>query len=203
MYYIADNGANSPLSAHNKLQRDEMRNTFIYISALALLILSHQTGAAEELETLSAYKVNTYNLGALLEFQESANISLANFEPLMITSSKADILNDQSKSADAMSTTADISSARGFAIAAEYKPTAQLSVQGAFGMATNNWGSLDAAERQSSWEANLGLVYKLLDNLNYEIHFGYMETGDLFKERNSYSDVENIIMVSNKISMSF
>lgn len=180
-----------------------MRNTFIYISALALLILSHQTGAAEELETLSAYKVNTYNLGALLEFQESANISLANFEPLMITSSKADILNDQSKSADAMSTTADISSARGFAIAAEYKPTAQLSVQGAFGMATNNWGSLDAAERQSSWEANLGLVYKLLDNLNYEIHFGYMETGDLFKERNSYSDVENIIMVSNKISMSF
>lgn len=179
-----------------------MKKIVLHIVPLIFLLIPFQAVAAEELETLSAYKVTTYNLGALLDFQESSDISLQNYEPLMITSTKADILNDQVASGDPMKTTADLGATRGFAIAAEYTPHPQFSVQGAFGMARNSWDP-SVAEHESSWEANLGLVYKLLNNLNYEIHFGYMETGDIFKERSSYSDVENIIMVSNKLSMSF
>ena len=179
-----------------------MRHYALHIASFLLLLLPQQAFAADERETLSAYKVTTYNLGALLEYQESQHINLRNFEPLMITSTKADILNDQVISGDRMKTTADLGASRGFAISAEYTPHPQISVQGAFGMAKNSWDP-SVAEHESSWEANLGLVYKLLDNLNYEVHFGYMDTGDLFKERSTYSDVEAIIMVSNKLSMSF
>lgn len=179
-----------------------MRKSALHIVSLILLLMPLQASAADKLETLSAYKVTTYNLGALLDYQESQDISLQNYEPLMITSTKADILNDQVVSGDTMKTTADLGASRGFAISAEYTPHPQISVQGAFGMTKNSWDP-SVAEHESSWEANLGLVYKLLNNLNYEVHFGYMDTGDLFKERSTYSDVEAIIMVSNKLSMSF
>jgi hypothetical protein len=35
------------------------------------------------------------------------------------------------------------------------------------------------------------------------MHFGFMDTGDLFKRNNAYSDVESIVMISNQLSMSF
>ena len=79
-----------------------------------------------------------------------------------------------------------------------------ISLQGALGVTRNLWtpelmGDLNGA----SWEANLGVIYKFLDKLSYELHFGYMDTGTLFSDRSSYSDVESIIMISNKISLSF
>lgn len=179
-----------------------MKRIITYFTPVFFLLLAVGNSQAEEPEMLSAYKVTTYNLGALMDFQGSSDIRLRNYEPLMITSSKADMLNDQAASSNQLSTTPDIGSSTGFAISAEYQPLSKFLVQGTFGMTRNNWNpGLD--EHESSWEANLGLVYRLLDNLNYEVHFGYMETGDLFRERNSYSDVENIIMVSNKLSMSF
>lgn len=179
-----------------------MKKIFIYLAPLLITFGVVHNSTAEEFEKLSAYKVTTYNLGALMDFQETADIRLQNFEPLLITSTKADILNHQSLTEPSLRTTPDLGTSTGFAISAEYKPTDSFSLQGTFGMAKNNWDpSLD--EHESSWEANLGLVYKLLDNLNYEVHFGYMETGDVFKERSTYSDVESIIMVSNKLSMSF
>lgn len=179
-----------------------MKKLIIYLTPLLFLTCTLQNASAEELEMLSAYKVTTYNLGALMDFQETADIQLRNYEPLMITSTKADILNHQSLTESSLRTTPDLGTSTGFAISAQYQPTNQFAVQGTFGIAKNNWDP-SVAEHESSWEANLGVVYRLLDNLNYEVHFGYMETGDVFKERNSYSDVESIIMVSNKLSMSF
>ncbi len=159
------------------------------------------TGAyAGELEGVSAYKVTTYSLGTSFDFQ--SDVSLRNFEPLLITSSKADILNSQLLDDSSLQTSVDLYAFTGFAISAEYHHDSRLALQGTFGVAQNAWNS-EPGLRGSGWEASLGVVYKLLGNLNYELHFGYMDPGNLFKERNSYSDVENIIMVSNKISMSF
>ncbi|MDP3480645.1 MAG: hypothetical protein Q8R88_12805, partial [Desulfoprunum sp.] len=70
------------------------------------------------------------------------------------------------------------------------------------GVTKNNWGS-NTSKHDSSWEANLGLIYKMYKNFSYQVHFGYMDTGDLFKERNTYKDVESIIMVNNQLTMSF
>jgi hypothetical protein len=158
--------------------------------------------SAQELETHSVYKVTTYNLGALLDDRNNTNLSLRNYEPLLITSTKADILNSQPLVSPHLNTTPLPNATRGFAISAEYNASAQIAVQGVFGVTKNNWESQNL-DQNSSWEANLGLVYRFLDNLSYEIHFGYMETGSLLSERSSYSDVESIIMVSNKLTMSF
>ncbi len=177
-----------------------MKKVLAYILP-AIVAGSLATGAfAGEIEGLSAYKVTTYSLGSTVDFQ--ADVSLRNFEPLLITSSKADILNSQLLGDGLLQTSADMESSSGFAISAEYHPDSRLALQGTFGVAQNAWNS-ELGLRGSGWEASLGVVYKLLDNLNYELHFGYMEPGSLFKERNSYNDVESIIMVSNKISMSF
>ena len=39
--------------------------------------------------------------------------------------------------------------------------------------------------------------------LAYEVHFGYMDTGDLFQEVDTYSEVESILMISNQLTLSF
>lgn len=178
-----------------------MRYTPLCIGVLIALTLT--SGAmAGDLETHSVYKVTTYNLGALLGDQGSAGISMQNYEPLLITNTTADILNEHPINTDHLNGTSSINRAQGFAIAAEYNASPQFAVQGVLGV-TQNGKTPSALEDKSSWEANLGLIYRLLDNLSYEVHFGYMETGDLFRERSSYSDVESIIMVSNKLTMSF
>ncbi len=158
---------------------------------------------AQELETHSVYKVTTYNLGALLEDKNNPNLSLRNYEPLLITSTKADILNNRAVVSQHPNTTPTPNATRGFAISAEYSASPQIAVQGIFGVTKNNSWETQNLDQNASWEANLGLVYRFLDNLSYEIHFGYMETGSLLSERSSYSDVESIIMVSNKLTMSF
>ncbi len=72
-------------------------------------------------------------------------------------------------------------------------------------ISTKNLWSPDSINygNESSWEANLGVIYKLMNNLSFELHFAYMDTGDLYTRRSSYSDVESIIMVSNRLTMSF
>lgn len=176
---------------------------FTSILSGIFIVLTCSFGAyAEEAQTHNLYKVTTYNLGALLGEQGAAGYSMQNYEPLLITSTKADILNEQQIASDQIDSAGLASAAQGFAISAEYSATPQLAVQGVFGI-TQIGKEPSAFNSPSSWEANLGVIYRFLDNLSYQIHFGYMETGDLFSERNSYSDAESIIMISNKLTMSF
>ncbi len=124
-------------------------------------------------------------------------------QALLITGSNRDLLNESMKNstdygiADSKPTT-DI-----FAVSAEFAATPELSLHGALGISKNKKDFTFDPEYNASWEANVGVIYKLFNNIRYEVHFGYMETGDLFKEKNSYTDVESIIMISNQLSMSF
>jgi hypothetical protein len=79
-----------------------------------------------------------------------------------------------------------------------------LTLATAIGLTRNLW-SPDSTEfeNKSSWEANLGVIYNLFNNLSYELHLGYMEPGNLFTNKSSYSNVESIIMISNKLTLSF
>ena len=171
------------------------------ISALIALSFAG-TALAAGPETHSVYKVTTYNLGALLGDQGGSRLTMQNFEPLMITSTKADILNANPNKSNLIKGTSSNNSAKGFAIAAEYSATQNIALQGVLGV-TQNLQTNTALDANASWEANLGLVYRFLDNLSYEVHFGYMDAGNLFKERSTYSDAESIIMISNKLTMSF
>ena len=123
----------------------------------------------------------------------------------MIASTTSDILNNElTPSVSWVETVPHTSSSKGIALSAQFEATEKISLLGAFGITRNLW-TPDNVEyaNESSWEANLGIIYKLVSNLSYELHFGYMDTGDLFSNHSSYSDVENIIMVSNQLTMSF
>ena len=162
---------------------------------------------AEDIATHSAYKITSYNLGTTLELEEPGNVQTArDFRPLLITSTKADIFNSEfeESSSWAGETTPQTTSTNSIALAAQYNATQNISLLGAFGLTRNLWTpDIENYESESGWEANLGVIYKLLNNFSYEMHFGYMDTGNLFTERSSYSDVESIIMVSNRLTMSF
>ena len=175
--------------------------THIFIICLLSATLCHAT----EGSTHHAYRVTSYNLGPILNFQQKSLFETADYSPLMITSTTSDILNSKLQpSVSWVEAIPHTSSSRGIALSAQFEATKNISVQGAFGITRNLWtpDNVDY-ENESSWEANLGFIYKLVDNLSYELHFGYMDTGNLFSEQSSYSDVENIIMVSNQLTMSF
>ncbi len=179
-----------------------MRYSFRLICSIFVLLAFAHGVQAEEPATHSLYKVTTFNLGSSVDFQDFSPVNSAKYRPLLITSTKVDILGADRFRDINFNISEDKSGVSGFAIAAEYSPLSKIAVQGVVGVTKNNWDP-NTAEHQSSWEANLGVIYKMFGNLRYEMHFGYMDTGDVFKERNTYTDVESIIMISNQLTMSF
>ena len=161
---------------------------------------------AEDLSTHHAYKVTSYNLGAIQGLQSNGPLNQSrDFKPLIITNTTSDILNSEHERTVSFDETAPHpSNISNITLSAQFDATNNISLQGSFGLTRNLWTpDLMGSMNGSSWEANLGVIYKLLNNLSYELHFGYMDTGDLFSNRSSYSDVENIIMISNQLSLSF
>lgn len=171
-----------------------------FIAASILAIASQAT--ADESVGHSLYKVTTYNLGTSLDFQDFSSInSQKRFDPLLITSTKADILGSDQLD-DPRHESFNKSATDGFAIAAQYSPSAKFALQGVVGITKNNFDP-NTAKHEASWEANLSVIYKMFKNFSYGVHFGYMDTGDLFKERDALKDAESIIMISNQLTMSF
>lgn len=183
-----------------------MKKITFFIFIFYLILFSAGAALGNGLETHSIYKITSYNLGAILGTQDFPKVNQpSSFAPLLITSVTSDILNSEHEATVSwIETDSHTANSRGIAISAQYNATNKIALQGAFGLTRNLWtpDEIDY-ENESSWEANLGIIYQLLDNLSYEIHFGYMNTGDLFRERSSYGDVESIIMINNRISMSF
>ena len=179
-----------------------MKFSFQLLCTIVCLLGAAPYIQAEESPGHSLYKVTTYNLGTSVDFQDFSPVNSIRYKPLLITSTKADVLGADRFKDVTFGTSDERGSASGFAIAAEYSPLSRLAIQGVVGVTKNSWEA-NIPENKSSWEANLGVIYKMFGNLQYEMHFGYMDTGDLFKERNTYTDVESIIMISNQLTMSF
>jgi hypothetical protein len=177
-----------------------------HILIVLQLFFQSSTLIAADLSAHSAYKVTSYNLGTIQELQGKTTLNQSrDFNPLLITNTTADVLNsERQKTVYSDDTASHNSNINSIALSGQFDATKNISLQGAFGITRNLWTpDLTGSVNGSSWEANLGVIYKLLNNLSYELHFGYMDTGDLFSDRNSYSDVENIIMISNQLSLSF
>ncbi len=179
-------------------------------TVLPVLIILHLLSwtsllSAQDLKTHHAYKVTSYNLGALQSFHHHGDAQASgDFKPLLITGGTADILNSEHQKTVSLNEQSGTPTLSGMALSAQFDATNHISIQGAFGVTRNLWSpDLMDSVNGSSWEANLGVVYRLLNNISYELHFGYMDTGKLFTNRSSYSDVENIIMISNQLTLSF
>jgi hypothetical protein len=172
--------------------------------AISLLLLA-TPAVAEDLTTHSAYKVTSYDLSSLLNGQDGTTSRyLVDFKPLLITNNVSDILASEHFGKVSLGKETPDNITQGIALSATFDATRKISVQGAFGVTRNHWVP-DALKdgNEASWEANLGVIYKFLDYLSYELHFGYMDTGSLFIDRSSYGNTESIIMVSNRLTMSF
>ena len=179
-----------------------------FSSLIAVLILSVvATGLscfAADLNDHELYKIVTYSYNNINYSDEmGAAKRMDRFEPLMITRTKADLIIGQPNQMDFFPFSTGKKLVQSFAISADFHATSRLALHGVLGVTKRNMDTSPKLNFDSSWEANIGVIYKLFNNFSYEMHFGFMDTGDLFKNSAAYKDVENIVMLSNQLSMSF
>jgi len=125
------------------------------------------------------------------------------FEPLYIlTGRHTGMLNPDIY---AVSTNMVNSGVHAIVAAADYAVSNQLTLHGAIGWAKADEARVYAGQDDSyGWEYNIGAAYKLLDNLTYEAHFGYLATGDYFKTApGTTDDTQNIYVLTHSLTMSF
>ncbi len=124
------------------------------------------------------------------------------FQPLYIlTGARADIFTgdggENSFSAQTRKAGMD-----GIAFIADYDATSRIKLHTAIGAANANKTPL-GFDDYYGWEANIGLGYKILDNLTFELHLGYMATGDFFKRDDVEIETENITIVTQHLTLKF
>lgn len=177
-----------------------------FLTSLAVLLVSVWCSPllAADLGRAGDYRITgfSFDTDAVSESDGGLHFESSRFKPLMITNSAADILIGD-PFIDGLSTQTSKSAPHGFAVAAEYLATPSLAFHGAIGVTKGNWDADATLATESSWEANIGVVYSFFNSLAYEIHFGYMDAGDVFKQSDAYTDVDSIIMISNQLTMSF
>jgi len=181
-----------------------MKKLFLFSFLLVIFTLAGVPSQAADLNDHALYRIVTYTFNT--ENNSKFTVSTKNtshFNPLMITRTKTDILSSQEDRQDQFDYSTGKNFAQSFALSADFHATPNLAFQGVIGITKNNSISTLNSNFDSSWEANLGVIYKLFNHLSYEMHFGFMDTGDIFKNNNAYSDVESIVMISNQLTMSF
>ncbi|MDD3619454.1 MAG: hypothetical protein RBR09_09910 [Desulfobulbaceae bacterium] len=129
----------------------------------------------------------------------------ADFEPLYIlTGYEANVLNgDQGPTF--LGTAVRTSGAHLVAAVADFKASEDLTLHGGIGWgqaADTDWlpGGVD---EDYGWEFDLGLAYKLYDNLTYELHFGWWVVGDFAEMGAANLETEDIWLLSHHLSMKF
>jgi hypothetical protein len=123
------------------------------------------------------------------------------FEPLYIlTGRHTGMLNN-----DIFTSRSDMNTAGVHAVvaAADYAVSNQLSLHGAIGYAEADETRILNQDDEYGWEYNVGAAYKLLDNLTYEAHFGYLDTGDFFNNGAATDVTENVYLLTHSLTMTF
>ncbi|MDP3028056.1 MAG: hypothetical protein Q8O04_00880 [Deltaproteobacteria bacterium] len=88
---------------------------------------------------------------------------------------------------------------------ADYQVNPQLAVRGALGVAyADKISNSLYQDDEFGAELDLGLKYQLMSNLAYELHFGYLWTGDFFKgaAANNYN-TDDIYQIDHSLTLSF
>ncbi|MBU0945042.1 MAG: hypothetical protein KJ804_15185 [Proteobacteria bacterium] len=128
----------------------------------------------------------------------------ADFEPLYIlTGAKVSLLNNDMGSDNEYGVAVRTAGAHGFVGAADFQATEKIGLHGALGYAMAA-AEMEGFDNDYGWEVDLGASYKLLDNLTYNLHFGYLASGDFFKGNNDLGyDANDVTLLYNNLSMTF
>lgn len=170
---------------------------------MLLFIGSSAQGGQQELKQgeykLFAYTLSSGNSDTYSEISSAKSIS---FNTLYISPKAMDtVLNRDRSALGAAQINQKIY--QSFAFKAAYAPTSDITFHSAIGLTD----AADTTDKKYTdrvgWEVDLGLAYSFFKNFAYEVHFGYMDTGELFTQSNSLTDVDNITIVTNKLTMSF
>ncbi len=134
----------------------------------------------------------------------------SDFEPLYIMTGQATNVLNGDRGASLLGSAVRQSGAHLVAWLGDFKASEDLTLHGGIG-----WGQaadvdgfemdegLSGVDDSYGWEFDLGLAYKLYQNLTYELHFGWWLVGD-FAEL-GYSDIEtkDILLLSHHLTMKF
>ncbi len=163
---------------------------------IAICSAAYAAGVDEHI----AYRVVSYSFNS---DEPDSQFSSLTYGPLMITGTTVDVLTNTPIQFNSFGSIDPKNTTDIFALSANFFPTSDISLHGSFGITKNRWEAALNPDYESSWETNLGIIYRLFHNINYELHFGYMDTGNLFEESDTYTGVESIIMINSKLTMSF
>jgi len=127
----------------------------------------------------------------------------ADFEPLyVLTGVFGNILNNDQGTNNLWGAAAKTAGTNAFILSADFAVNQDLTLHGAIGyaMAANELAGWDDSY---GFEYNAGAAYKLVDNLVYAVHLGYLDTDDFFKLGTMFKDTESIFLASHHLTMSF
>jgi len=183
-----------------------MKTLFSTSLLAVILCFAINVQAAERGPQTGEYTLHAYTLsnGTPVSSQNTNSYNNIAFRNLYIFSSAMDTAFSRDDNFQNNSP-AHINADRfqGIALKAAYSPTSSVTFHSSIGLTnTSSDERLDYTDRLG-WELDLGMAYKFLGNFAYEVHFGYMDTGQLFTESNRYTDIEDITIVTNKLTMSF
>ena len=183
-----------------------MKRSFsIFLTFLCLNIFSSAHAAEKGLQQ-GEYKLLAYTLstGSPDTYSESNPSKSVSFHRLYISPDAMNtVLNRGENFPGNSQVNIPENTFQGFAIRAAYAPASDITLHSSISLTdTIEKKNIHYTDRVG-WEVDLGLAYKFLNKFAYEVHFGYMDTGKLFTESKSYTDVDNITIVTNKLTMSF
>jgi hypothetical protein len=128
------------------------------------------------------------------------------FQPLYIaTGPYSNVLTSQTGAhgaAMAADPTVVNTGAKAYVLSADYVVDPQLTLHGALGMAYAD-KTTAGVDDEFGKEFNIGLKYQIMSNLAYELHAGYLWTGDFFKLGVAATQVDNIYQIDHSLTLSF
>ena len=137
------------------------------------------------------------------EAYSTANGTGSDFEPLyVLTGVNTSLLNNDQGAVNAYGTATRTAGVHGLVASADFQATEKLGLHGAFGWAKAA-SEMPGYDSDYGYEFDAGASYKLLDNLTYNLHFGYLVTGDFYQMGDTTAEVNDITVLYNNLSMKF
>jgi hypothetical protein len=129
------------------------------------------------------------------------------FQPLYIaTGPYSNVLTNQTGSYGGAMTALDTgvqnTGAKAYVLSADYQVDPQLALHGAVGAAYADKTSA-TVDDEFGKEFDLGLKYQIMSNLAYELHFGYLWTGDFFKVGTNNYTTDDVYQIDHSLTLSF
>jgi len=127
------------------------------------------------------------------------------FEPLYILTGRHTGMLNNDVFSSGNTTAMSRDGVHGVVLAADYAVSNRLNLHGAIAWVKADKVNIANKDDEYGREYNLGAAYNLLDNLTYEAHSGYLDTGDYFKSNAFLNDsqTENVYILTHSLTMTF